>query len=313
MTSNDPREPDTHHGLPGDLPGDLAGQVQAALRAWAVGGEFSEQTLLRTTETAHRFRKRLAATGVRRAEDVTTADCTGFIDAFTKHGTPPEVSTRHSRRVVVRMLFRTWRELGIEVGDPTLDLHLPARTSRAARPLTDAEIALCRAAARLGQAGGTSLQRAVSWALAEATAVTSEISAIRICDLDDPDAPRFVELPGTRRVDARVGELTDWGAAVVARQVALLRERRLPATTLLTYRGRGKPGQHVAQAAVCNAIGAVLDAAGLAVEDDVRPASVRNWAGRRLYDAGMPLERVARRLGSRTLDAAAEDLALDWR
>lgn len=291
----------------------LADQVEAALSAWESGGEFSEQTLLRSTETVRRFAKRLVVSGVHRAEDVTTNDCVGFIDAITKSGTPPELTTRHARRVAVRMLFRTWRELGYAVGDPTLDLDLPARTSRAARPLAEAEVVLCRAAARLGTAGGTSLQRAVCWALAEATAVTSEVSAIRLCDLDSLDTPRFVELPGTRRVDARVGELTDWGAAVVARQVALFRERSLPATTLLTYRGRGKPGQHVAQAAVCNAIGAVLDAAGLSDEADVRPASVRNWAGRRLYDAGMPLERVARRLGSRTLDAAAEDIALEWR
>ena len=301
-----------HEPAPGP-DGDLATQVAAALAAWRNGGDFTEQTLLRTAETAQRFRKRLTASGVGSAEAITTEDCAGFIHAITQHGTPPEVTTLHSRRVVVRMLFRTWRDLGIEVGDPTLDLKLPARTSRAARPLSDAETVLCRAASRLGQAGGASLQRAVTWALAEATAVTSEISAVRVCDLDSLDAPRFVELSGTRRVDARVGELTDWGGAVVARQVALLRERRLPTTTLLTYRGRGTPGQHVAQAAVCNAIGAVLEAAGLSVEEDVRPASVRNWAGRRLYDAGMPLERVARRLGSRTLDAAAEDIALDWR
>lgn len=297
----------------GPAEGPLAHQVEAALRAWETGSEFSEQTLLRTTETVQRFRNRLAASGLARAEDIGTADCLGFIDAITRHGTPPELATRHGRRVVVRMLFRTWRELGYDVGDPTLDLELPSRSSRTARPLVDAEVVLCRAAARLGAAGGTSLQRAVAWALAEATAVTSEVSAIRLCDLDSRDAPRFVELPGTRRVDARIGELTDWGAAIIARQVALFRERGLPATTLLTYRGRGKPGQHVAQAAACNAIGAVLDAAGLSNEPDVRPASVRNWAGRRLYDGGLPLERVARRLGSRTLDAAAEDIALEWR
>lgn len=293
--------------------GSLSGQVEAAVNAWETGGEFSEQTLLRTTETTRRFQKRLVVSGVFRAEDISTADCWGFIEAITRHGTPPELPTKHGRRVVIRMLFRTWRELGFDVGDPTLDLDLPSRTSRTARPLVDSEIVLCRAAARLGAAGGTSLQRAVAWALAEATAVTSEISAIRLCDLDSLDAPRFVELPGTRRVDGRIGELTDWGAAIVARQVVLFREGGLPATTLLTYRGRGKPGQHVAQAAVCNAIGAVLDAAGLSKEPDVRPASVRNWAGRRLYDGGLPLERVARRLGSRTLEAAAEDIALDWR
>jgi len=211
------------------------------------------------------------------------------------------------------MLFRTLREHDPAVGDPTLDLSLPPRTSRAARPLSDEEVALGRAAARLGEAGSGSLQRAVAWALAEATAVTSEVSAIRIRDLDDPTAPRWVRLPGTRRVDARLGELSDWGSTMVARQTALFASRGLPASTLLTYRGSGVPGQHVAQAAVCNVITAVLTSSGLSDEPDVRPGSVRNWAGRRLYDAGLPLEKVAIRLGSRSLDAAAEDIALEWR
>lgn len=211
------------------------------------------------------------------------------------------------------MLFRTLRELGADVHDPTIDLALPPRTARPARPLTDAEITLGRTAARLGHAGSASLQRAVAWALGEATAVTSEISAIRIADLDDPERPHVVHLPGNRRVDPRVGELTDWGATVVARQVALLRDRDYGSATLLTYRGAGSPGQHVAQAAVCNAVAAVLAAAGLSEEPDVRPGSVRNWAGRALFEAGMPLEQVARRLGARSLDGAAEDIALEWR
>lgn len=100
---------------------------------------------------------------------------------------------------------------------------------------------------------------------------------------------------------------------MVGRQVRILRDRHLPSSTLLTYRGAGEPGQQVAQAAVCNAIAATLAAAGLDDEPDVRPASVRNWAGRRLYDGGMPIEDVARRLGARRLDGAAEDIALVWR
>ena len=67
------------------------------------------------------------------------------------------------------------------------------------------------------------------------------------------------------------------------------------------------------QASVCNALGAVLDLAGLAVEPDVRPASLRHWAGRELFDAGASIQEVARRLGARSLDTAAEDIALDWR
>lgn len=291
----------------------LGRQVNAALLLWQTEGEFSEQTLMRTTETVNRFAARLAATRVHRAEDITTGDCAAFIDAMTKHGTFPELTTRHARRVAIRMLFRTWRDLQYDVGDPTLDLELPPRTGRAARPLTDAEVVLCRAATRLGMAGSASLQRAVVWALAEATAITSEISAVRICDVDDVTDPRWVQLPGTRRADARLGELSDWGAAIVRRHLEHLTAQRAKATTLLTYRGKGTPGQATAQAAVSNVVAAVLDSAGLADQPDVRPGSVRNWAGRRLYDQGMPLERVARRMGTRTLDTCAEDIALEWR
>lgn len=299
--------------LAAPLNNGLTAQLDAAIAAWHSSGDFTEQTLLRSEETARRFARRITAQGVTTAAEITPEHCQGFLDAMTRDARPPELSTRHARRVALRMLFRTWRDLNYPVHDPTLDLTLPARSSRAARPLTDAEVTLGRTAARLGNAGSASLQRAVCWALAEATAVTSEVSAIRICDFDDPAEPRYVELPGTRRVDARVGELTDWGNAVVKRQLALLRQRRCNSQTLITYRGAGAPGQHVAQAAVCNAISGVLADAGLGQESDVRPASVRNWAARRLFDAGMPLDRVALRLGARSLDSVAEDIALEWR
>jgi site-specific recombinase XerD len=293
--------------------GAMPAIVVAVVAHWAASGEFSEQTLARCGETVTRFARRLDTQGVTRPTEVGVEHCRGFVDAATIKGRAPELTTRHARRTALRMLFRTLRELGHPVGDPTLDIHLPARSATTARPLTDPEVVLCRASTRLGEAGGLTLQRAVSWALAEATAVTSEITAVRIGDLDNPDAPRWVRLAGTRRHDPRLGELTDWGATMVARQAALLKERRSTPATLLTYRGNGAPGEAVAQASACNAIGAVLDLAGLAQESDVRPASVRNWAGRRLYDAGMPIERVAQRLGARSLDSAAADIDLSWR
>jgi integrase/recombinase XerC len=287
--------------------------IAAVVGHWAASGEFSEQTLTRCGETVTRFARRLDAQGVTAPADITITHCRGFVDAPTVKGQAPELATRHARRTALRMLFRTLRDLGHPIGDPTLDLHLPARTATGARPLTDAEVTLCRASTRLGETGSRTLQRAVCWALAEATAVTSEISAVRVGDLDDLEAPRWVRLAGTRRHDPRLGELTDWGSTIVTRQVALLRQQRCTPATVLAYRGSNVPGEAVAQASACNAVGAVLALADLAREPDVRPASVRNWAGRRLYEAGMPLEVVARRLGARSLDSAATDIALQWR
>jgi hypothetical protein len=291
----------------------LLAQVDRVRTDWAAGGEFSPQTLARAGELADRFARRIHQQGLAGFTEVTTVHCRGFVDAPTAAGPPPELTTRHARRTALRMLFRTLREHGLDVGDPTVDLQLPARTATVARPLTDPEITLCRASARLGEAGATSLQRATVWALAETTAVTSEISAVRVGDVDHPRQPRWVRLPGTRRLDPRLGELTDWGAAIVARQLAVLAAANATPATLLTYRGRGVPGQEKAQSATCNAVGAVLDLAGIASEPDVRPASVRNWAGRRLYADGLPIEQVARRMGCWSLDTAAAAIGLTWR
>jgi integrase len=280
---------------------------------WAESGDFSAQTLARCGETWSRFVARQQKVGAINPADFTGQQCRDFVTAFGANGQPAEVTTMHARRTALRMGFRALRELGYDVGDPTVDLMLPPKSGTVARPLTDAEVGLCRTSARLGEAGAASLQRAVAWAIGETTAVSSEISAVRIRDVDDHDDPRWIRLPGTRRHDARLGELTDWGATIVKRQLQVLDERSAPPSTPLTYKGGSEPGQAKAQAAVCNALGAVLKFAGLAAEPDVRPASLRNWAGRGLLDAGMPIERVARRMGSRSLDAAAEDVGLHWR
>lgn len=280
--------------------------------AWEADDAFSPQTRLRSIETITRFSTRALVQGARHVAELTPEACQGFVLAHGQSGRPPQLATQHARRTILRMYFRTLRDLGVVVGDPTLDLRLPARTTVAARPLAEDEVISCRFAVRLGRAGSTSLQRATCWALAEATAVTSEITQVRIADLDDQCQPRWVHLRGSKRAAPRLGRLTDWGARIVARQVEDLVERGAPTSTLLTYRGRATPGQHVAQASAANAIAETLRAAGLGEEPDVRPASVRNWAGRRLYLDGMPIEQVAVRLGSRSLDAVAADIALDW-
>lgn len=159
---------------------------------WAESGDFTPATLDRCGEVVERFARRLHHQGVTGPEEITADHCVGFIDAATIKGGPPELTTRHARRSALRMFFRTLRELGHPVGDPTLDIELPARSDRSARPLTDLEVTVGRASSRLTEAGSRSLQRAVCWALGETTAVTSEISAVRVGDVDDPRAPRWV-------------------------------------------------------------------------------------------------------------------------
>ena len=282
------------------------------LGRWTESNALTEQTLARMGETVTRYTRRLHAQGVTRLADVTPADAAGFVSSALPSGAAPELATRHARRTAVRMFYRSLRGLGFPAGDPTLDLALPPRGVLAARPLTDDEVVLGRVSCQVGRGRG-GRRHAVAWALGEATAVSSEITAVTVADLDDPDAPRRVRLPGTRRHAPRVGVLTDWGSVVLARRVAELREVGGDGATLLAYGGAAPPGGAKAQASVCNALREVLYAAGLAAETDVRPTSLRHWAGRVAYDRGAPIEEVARLLGHRSLDAAAEDIALDWR
>jgi site-specific recombinase XerD len=286
----------------------LAQQIAAAVAHWHQCGEFTPQTLQRSSEVIDRFGRRLAAQGVLDLQEVTAKHCAEFITARTAEAASPGESTQHFRRTVVRMAFRALRAEGEPLGDPTLDVHLPPRSGRRARPLTDEEIALCRATTRL-EPGRLGLRRSVVWALAEATAVTSEIPTLRVQDLDDARQPHWVALPGTRRHDARRAELTDWGRSMLARYLDTIDIR---ADAPLLYSGRQGSASVSAQASICNAVGEVLNAAGVSAED-VRPASVRNWAGRRLFDAGIPLHEVAQRMGMRSLDATAEDIDLEWR
>lgn len=294
-----------------ELPLPLSSGSEAVLAAWESSAEFTPQTRSRASETLNRFTTRASKTGISTWQQVSPETCSGFITAHTRTGQPAELATQHARRTVLRMTFRTLRTLGYALGDPTLDVTLPARTVRQARPLTDDEVVLCRVAARLS--GPPTLRRAVIWALAEATAVTSEIPQVRIGDLDDSHAPWKVRLAGNQRHEPRWGTLTPWGHTILTRHIADLKDKGATDNASLTYRGRADPSQDKAQATASNAVGHILDTAGFASQPDIRPASIRGWIGRTLYDRGQPLQEVALALGNRSLDATADAIGLDWR
>lgn len=288
---------------------DLCGSASDAslrvvVRSWSASGAHTGQTLDRMGEVAIRFVGRVTATGVGSLAEVTREDCERFINARTRHGEAPSNGTRHFRRTTIRTVFRTLRSLGAELGDPTLDITLPPRGTHPARPLTDDEITLCRTAVALRGPGQN--RAAAALALAEATAHTAEIPRISAAHLDDPLAPATVQLPGTRRAEPRLGHLTTWGAVVLAARVAAT-------SGPLTYSGRAPAGSVSPHAATCRLIAGILHGAGLDAEPDVRPVSIRNWAGRALHDSGVPIEETARRLGLRSLDATADAIGLDWR
>jgi len=279
-------------------------QVAAITVLW--NDELTNSSAERMSGLAARFARRLDHAGVDSLCDATTAHCRAFIAAPLGRSTPPAPATMHLRRTVVRSLYRSIAWMGGPDLDPTRAIDLPPRTVRIARPLDDDEIVLVRVSALAYRARRVHAPAVV--ALAEATASTGEIPQIRWAQLDL--AAGRVELPGAGRVQPRVNPLTPWGHAVLRAHY----ETRRPAMSDLVagFAARGPQQRHSPQAAAVRLVRHLLDAATLAGETDIKPASLRLWAAARLLRDGATIDQAARALGLRSLDAAADALGWQW-
>lgn len=240
--------------------------------------------------------------GVESAEGVTVAVADAFVRSPVPGGGSPSVPVMHLRRLALRLFFRSLREAGWPVGDPTLDLVLPPRSQLSARPLAGEEVTLCRGYAVWSL---TDSRRAAAWALAEATCRSVEIGHIRVADVDLDQ--RRVWIHGGRTTAARWGYLTEWGTVQLERRIRSLAGG--PGVRVV-YGGRGDSA--TGQVSSCLAIGEVLRRAGLADEPDVRPASIAAWAGTRVLAESGRVDVVARRLGMASLDRTAKFIGFDW-
>ncbi len=282
MDSADARKEDEPTSDPS---GRLRGELGPLLRQVDESGDYSDQSRAKLLDILDRFERFLAVGHwIDSLSQVTRAHVELFAVAPTS-GDPsaePASATMHLRRSAVRLLFRLARDVGLTVGDPTLDLELPPRARRHVRPLTDAEIIRCRSAS-LHTSTETRLPAA--WAFAEATARTSELPLIVTSDVDL--ASSRVWIHGASRTEPRHGFLTAWGVQQVRRRLDSP-GRVLDEGRPIVYEGDG--GGASGQASCCAAIAWTMRRAGLAGDAAVRPTSVAAWAGRRLHDEGVALE-----------------------
>lgn len=267
-------------------------------------GFLSQQSIPKLRDTFRRFDRFVRAIHhVSELRAVTPEIMFAFL--VSPHGEgEPAIATMHLRRSAIRLLFRLARELGLAEGDPSLDLHLPPRSSLQLRPLTDDEIALGRS---FSLETLSSTRPSAAWALAEATATTSEIPNIRVANLRLDEGR--VWIAGATKTDPRWVELDSWGRIQLERRLRALPD--LDPQRPVIYEGNGSAESK--QASSCLAISRTLVKAGLRGEPDLRPASVAAWVGARPYAEGAPIEEVARRLGRRSLDRTARFIGLDWR
>jgi integrase len=282
-------------------------EVRVVLWAWLHEPSLEPSTIARLGELVVRFASRLEITGVASLRSATLTDCEGFVWAPTRRRQPPSIFTVHLRRTAVRTLYRSLTRLwGEDVVDPSRHLRLPPKTRRVARPLEDDEVMLLRTAVLARSRDRTRAAAVV--ALAETTATTREISAMRWHDVD-LDRHSCL-LPGAHPIQPRRATLTGWAAA------ALTRHRDFAGNPggeqPVVHRGSSPPGSHAGQAAMSNLLRQLLDAAGLN-DDDIKPASVRLWAPARALADGTRVEAVALMLGLTSLDATADLLSYRWR
>ncbi|MBX7071250.1 MAG: hypothetical protein K1X38_17845 [Microthrixaceae bacterium] len=207
------------------------------------------------------------------------------------------------RRTALRFAFRLARAVGAIAWDPTADIELPPRGTRRVRPLTDDEVDRCRSAA-LWSLEDT--RRAAAFALAEATARSSEIAYALVRDVHLEEGR--VWLHGGKVTRPRWGQLTPWGIEQMTRR---LDDLDGGPDQPIVYSGR-KPAE-AGQVASCAAVTDVLRRAGLASQPDVRAGSVAGWAGRKILEETGRIDVVAHGLGMASLDRVADIISWDWR
>jgi site-specific recombinase XerC len=286
-------------------PSVALGRVLEELRK----SKLTDQSTHRMTELLVRFTIFLdRGLRLRSVDHISKVHAAQFIHASVSApggSQPPAVATMHLRRSALRLYFQTLRQLGLLDGDPTMDIALPPRSCLAVRPLTDDEIAVCRS---FSLQTLTATRQPAAWALAEATARTSEIHHVRVSDLDFTNGRVWIH--GSSKAEARWGSLSEWGATQLARRVGSLKNV-LTDDPAVAYEGSGS--EESRQVSSCIAIAETLTRAGIGREPDVRPGSVVAWAGRKVFEETGSIEEVACRLGIRSLDRAARFIGWGWK
>lgn len=228
---------------------------------------------------------------------------------------PAQNSTKHGRRNVVRALFKTARALGLDNRDPSRDIALPPRTTRAGRAATDTEVQRCREGSH-ATLSENRLQCSLALALVGETSAELPYATVGDVHLDD----RLVWAHGGGvKTEARWLPLDDWAVEAITRRTDWVTGHPSgrvtdPEGEPLVYRPR-KPDNphHIRHGAGSSTLGKILRLAGLSQVPGLRPMSLYEWVGQTVYTQTGSLTAVACRLGMVSLDATADLLDIDWR
>ncbi|MFF3871767.1 site-specific integrase [Streptomyces sp. NPDC001978] len=277
-------------------------------------GQMSPQTNRAFGQLLERYQRYTQSRGVVLLDDVTPDFAEDFVFAQgrTRHGRIGESAsaTLHQRRAVLRSFYRTLREAGVTDADPTRDILLPERTRTLIRPLDEDEAVALRHAAEYVTRPS---RHAAAAALALSGGHTGEIGHTRVRDLDQSTAS--VWMHGSTRTDPRWCPLDPWALRVLLTRAAFVaRQQRTPdaaPNARLAVSSAPAPDEQL-QARACVALSDLIRRIGLGSDPRVKPASLTAYAAVRIFDEAGKIEDVARGLGLRSLDRAADLVGYDW-
>ncbi|MEU1032851.1 site-specific integrase [Streptomyces mirabilis] len=295
----------------------LAYAVEQTVALWTAmtsQGQMSPQTNRSFGQLLDRYQRYAQARGVVLLDDVTVDFAEDFVFAQgrTRHGLISEsaTATQHQRRAVLRSFYRTLRELSLTDADPTRDILLPERTRTAIRPLDEDETVALRHAAEYVTRPS---RHAAAAALALSGGHTGEIGHIRFRDLDQSAAA--VWMHGSTRTDPRWCPLDPWALRILlTRADFVARQQRTPEAVpnaRLAVSSTPAPDEQL-QARACVALSDLIRRIGLGADPRVKPASLTSYAAVRIFEESGKIEDVARGLGLRSLDRAADLVGYDW-
>ena len=199
----------------------------------------------------------------------------------------------------MRRAFRSARELGYEIFDPTIDVVVVFDRTNDVNLCTNDDVECLRDGTplQLFDASYTTVQ-----ALAEAGGTNGEIRNVRVSDVDlDEGVVRFA---GNARVDERINPLTEWGIIVLRERIAVLGPDDFVVTN--------GDGRQCSEATISQMFKHIANYANLGSRG-FNINSVRGWRAKAIYEETGRIQDAALFLGNRSLDSTALLIGLEWR
>lgn len=233
-------------------------------------------------------------------------------DVPTNKGPRDPSSYRQQRRLAaLGTLIGVFRDLDLIVGDPTagLRLFLDSPFTRATtRPLESEEVVLCMEWSFDTLDDTTRLPAIVAWG--KVGGATSEGADLRCSHVDVDN--RTIVLSGGAKYRPRVMKLDSWDAQVFAKRIEHVRkESKVSDPYVLVNTESGTIDSR--RNSISTAFDDVYTRAGLADDQQVKPESIRLWAGMEVWNHTNDIIAVANALGINSLDKVANDLRILWK